>query len=172
MSDIPKPSVTGVVESIDSEPHLVLRRTFASSAKKVWRDLTDSDRLSRWIGHWKGDPAEGHVSFQMTAEGDNVPPETFTIRECDKPRRFVADTQQGGGTWHLWFELREDDGETTLTFGQRLNPNEDVGSIGPGWEYYLDRLVVARQGGDVDAVEWDAYYPALRAGYQKQVAAG
>ena len=27
-----------------------------------------------------------------------------------------------------------------LTFGQRLDPGIDLASVGPGWEYYLDRL--------------------------------
>lgn len=159
------PQVTGSVETIDGERHLVLRRTFRAPAKKVWRDLTDADRLERWIGTWEGDPADGHVMFRMTAEGENVPAETFTIRECDKPRRLVADTAVGEGTWHLWFELKEDEGETVLSFGQRLGAGEDVGSIGPGWEYYLDRLVAAREGRDVAEVDWSAYYPALREEY-------
>ncbi|NYF16752.1 uncharacterized protein YndB with AHSA1/START domain [Microbacterium sp. AK009] len=159
------PRATGTVETIDDERHLVLRRTFSASAKKVWRDLTDPDRLERWIGTWEGDPADGRVVFRMTAEGENAPAETFTIRECDRPRRLVADTAVGEGTWHLWFELKEDEGETVLSFGQRLDGGEDVGSIGPGWEYYLDRLVAVRGGRDVAEIEWSAYYPALRAQY-------
>ena len=58
-----------------------------------------------------------------------------------------------------------------LTFGQRLNPGEDVGSIGPGWEYYLDRLVAAHAGLDPADVRWDDYFPALQAEYERLVAA-
>ena len=38
-------------------------------------------------------------------------------------------------------------------------------NIGPGWEYYLDRLVAAETGGDVEAIAWDDYYPAQAAYY-------
>jgi uncharacterized protein YndB with AHSA1/START domain len=165
-------TITGTVTAIDDEPNLVLTRTFAASASRVWRELTDSALLERWIGRWEGDPASGQVDFFMTAEGQDVEAERYTILECDPPRRFAGDTSQGAGNWHLWFELDEQSGTTTLTFGQRLNPGEDVGSIGPGWEYYLDRLVAVHEGRDAATVDWDEYFPALQPEYERLVAAG
>lgn len=165
------PVATGSLRKIEGAPHLVLTRTFAAGADEVWRELTDSDRLERWIGRWEGDPSTGGVDFFMTAEGDDVEAERYTILECDRPRRFAGDTSQAAGAWHLWFELDEQDGVTTLTFGQRLGATDDIGSIGPGWEYYLDRLVAAHAGTPVDAVEWDAYFPALQPAYERLVAA-
>ena len=39
--------------------------------------------------------------------------------------------------------------------------------MGAGWEYYLDRLVAAETGGDVDAVDFDRdYYPAMAAHFR------
>ena len=32
--------------------------------------------------------------------------------------------------------------------------------VGPGWDYYLDRLVAAETGGDVAAVDFTDYHPA------------
>ena len=32
--------------------------------------------------------------------------------------------------------------------------------VGPGWDYYLDRLVAAETGGDVVAVDFAEYHPA------------
>lgn len=55
--------ITGAVVKIDDAPHLVLTRRFASSADEIWRELTESDRLERWIGRWEGDPAAGTVTF-------------------------------------------------------------------------------------------------------------
>ncbi len=163
--------ITGTVTKIDGHPHLVILRRFPVSAEEVWRELTDSTRLERWIGRWEGDPRSGHVTFFMTAEAADAPGEEYTILECDRPRRFAGDTSAGSGSWHLWFELAEDSpGDTVLTFGQRLNPGEDVGSIGPGWEYYLDRLVAAQAGVDVATVDWNDYFPALQAGYERLVA--
>jgi len=159
------PTIQGTVRQIDGVPHLAITRRLAGSADEAWRDLTVSDRLERWIGRWEGDPASGHVSFFMTAEGQDVEPERYTILECDPPRRFAGDTSSAAGSWHLWFELFEAGDATMLTFGQRLDPGIDLGSVGPGWEYYLDRLLAMREGRDVDAVEWDAYFPAMREGY-------
>ena len=34
----------------------------------------------------------------------------------------------------------------------------------PGWEYYLDLLVAARDGGPTP--EWDDYYPAQKGYYE------
>lgn len=158
---------TGTVATIDGAPNLVLTRTFGSPAEAVWQTFTESDRLRDWIGYWEGDPTMGHVSFFMTVEGDDPEPSQYTILECDRPRRFVGDTDaaSAGGGWHLWFELDETAGVTTLTFGQRLSPGEDLGSIGPGWEYYLDRAQAAHEGQDAAAIVWDHYYPALKAEY-------
>ncbi|KRA25540.1 hypothetical protein ASD65_14775 [Microbacterium sp. Root61] len=158
--------IRGTVTRIDGRPNLILTRHFAASAAEIWRELTVSDRLERWIGRWEGDPASGTVDFFMTAESADATAEQYAILECDPPRRFAGDTSMGAGAWHLWFELHEDAAGTTLTFGQRLNPGEDVGSIGPGWEYYLDRLVAAHDGKDVATVAWDDYYPALKDAYQ------
>jgi uncharacterized protein YndB with AHSA1/START domain len=164
-------TITGTVAKIDGAPHLVILRRFRASPEEVWRELTESDRLERWIGRWEGDPKSGHVTFFMTSEGQDAAPEEYTILECDPPRRFAGDTSQDGAAWHLWFELAEEDGDTILTFGQRLNPSEDVGTIGPGWEYYLDRLVAAQAGLDADSVQWDDYFPALQPAYEELVAA-
>lgn len=164
--------ITGTVAKIDGAPNLVILRRFRAGADEVWRHLTESALLQAWIGRWEGDPASGHVTFFMTAEGQDAEPEEYTILECDRPRRFAGDTSQGSGSWHLWFELAEESpGDTVLTFGQRLNPGEDVGSIGPGWEYYLDRLVAAHAGLDADEVKWDDYFPALQPAYERLVAA-
>ena len=112
------------------------------------------------------------MTFYMTAEGQEPAPEEYTIIECDRPRRFSGDTSQEGGAWHLWFELVAKGEATLLVFGQRLNPGEDVGSIGPGWEYYLDRLVAVTKGRDASTIAWDAYFPAMQPAYQTLVAAG
>jgi len=53
--------------------------------------------------------------------------------------------------------LAESDGLTTLTFSQSVPNAELAAGVGPGWEYYLDRLVAAEAGGDVGVVVWDDY---------------
>ena len=42
-------------------------------------------------------------------------------------------------------------------------------SVGPGWEYYLDRLVDAETGADPSARDFERdYYPAMRDYYRTQ----
>lgn len=164
--------ITGTVIDIDGHPNVVLTRTFAGRASDVWRELTDSARLARWIGRWEGDPKSGKVLFAMTSESEDAPLEEYTIVECDPPRRFAGDTSGANGSWHLWFELVAKGEATMLMFGHRLGPEDDVGSIGPGWEYYLDRLVAVHRGRDAATVVWDDYFPALQPAYQRLVAGG
>lgn len=96
----------------------------------------------------------------MTAEGEDVAPEAVTIHECHPPRRlelsWVSSTDDTG-SWHLELDLAEAGGVTTLTFAQRLDDAAMATDVGPGWEYYLDRLVAAQAGENVAAVAWADY---------------
>ena len=53
---------------------------------------------------------------------------------------------------------------------QRLEDSIPVDSVGPGWDYYLDRLVAVEAGRDVGTVVWDDYYPALAEHYRAEFA--
>ena len=77
-------------------------------------------------------------------------------------------SQDEYGSWHLEARLAEDAGVTTLTFTQHLDEGADVGSMGPGWEYYLDRLVSSHDGGP--SPDFDDYFPAQKAYYEGQAA--
>lgn len=44
-----------------------------------------------------------------------------------------------------------------------LSDRKLAGDVGPGWEYYLDMLVAAREGEALPS--FDDYYPAQRAHY-------
>jgi hypothetical protein len=62
--------------------------------------------------------------------------------------------------------LSETDGRTVLTFTQPQIDPVEAESVGPGWEYYLDRLVAAETGGDVAAIDFERdYYPAMAEHY-------
>lgn len=183
MSDTTTPTGTGVpagtggpvprgtVEHGPTGAELVVMRTFRAPAVDVWASLTESDRLARWIGYWDGDPATGRVQFFMTAESDDPEPEEYRITRCEPPYRFAGDTAVGDQTWHLGFDLTEADGVTTLVFRQLLGPSDDARNVGPGWEYYLDRLVAVREGRDASTVEWEPYLAALGDHYAQAAAA-
>ncbi len=165
-------TATGRKELRHDNTYLVMTREFRAPVEEVWAAVTESDRLARWIGTWAGDPADGKVLFQMRYEGDDVPSEVFAIDECDEPHRLAITTEAAYGdqpvTWHLELDLAEADGVTTLTFAQSVPDPAMAPDVGPGWDYYLDRMVVAESGGDVAAVVFADYYPSLAEHYKAE----
>lgn len=135
----------------------------------MWAAVTESERLGRWIGTWTGDPASGRVIFTMTAEGEDVEPRTYLIDVCEPPRRLVTRLQMGqeDQEWMITLDLAEIDGITTLTFAQAITEPDAAENVGPGWEYYLDRLVVAENGGNITDVVWEDYYPVQSNHYRE-----
>ncbi len=140
-------------------------RTFNAPIDDVWAAVTESDRLARWIGFFTGDPEQGHVDFTMNAEGDDVTPARYDIRRCEPPRTLQVHTTDDFGTWDLIVELVESDGVTTLTLSQIIHDPTTIENTGPGWEYYLDRLVAALTDADPGAIDFDDYYPAQKEYY-------
>jgi uncharacterized protein YndB with AHSA1/START domain len=142
---------------------LVLTRTFRAPVADVWASLTDSDRTARWYGPWKGEAAPGNtIQVQMVHE-ETQPWMDMTIDACEAPRRLAL----SAGEWHLEMELAENDGVTELRFTQRLDSTDQVGEIGPGWEFYLDALVAARE--DAPMPDFNDYYPSMKAYYEGQI---
>ena len=158
---------TGRIDRDGDRHTLVIIRTFHAPIEDVWASVTEPERLERWIGTYAGDPTSGEVMFRMTAEDENASAEAMKIRECEPPRRLALTSHVGEESWFLELDLTEADGVTTLTFSQPdINP-QAAESVGPGWEYYLDRLVAAETGGDVAAIDWDRdYYPAMQEHYR------
>jgi len=160
---------TGRLERAGDRLTLFVTRTFDAPIDDVWAAITEPPRLERWLGSWHGDPTTGQVSFRMGFEGEGASFEPLEIRECEPPRRLAVTTHAGTYTWDLDVDLTEADGVTTLAFSQPDVDHEDSLSIGPGWEYYLDRLVAAETGGDLAQFVWDRdYYPAMADYYREQ----
>ena len=147
---------TGRVEVRDGEHVLVLTRTFRAPLEDVWAAVTEPDRLARWIGTWTGDPASGSVTWRMLFEGDD-PGDEMTIRACEPPHRLHVTSRVGEELWRYDLDLSHADGVTTLSFAQPGIAPGLVGDVGPGWDYYLDRLVDAETGNDPALRSWDDY---------------
>jgi uncharacterized protein YndB with AHSA1/START domain len=166
-----EPTATGRKEERVDGTYVVLTRMFRAPIEDVWVAITEPDRLARWIGRWTGDPAQGSVRFEMLFEGEDVESEEYEINVCDAPNRLeltshMAYDEHTPATWHLKLDLAEADGVTTLTFAQSMDDPAMAENVGPGWEYYLDRLVVAETGGDPAAIDFGDYYPALSEYYR------
>jgi uncharacterized protein YndB with AHSA1/START domain len=159
---------TGRIEKDGDRRTLVVVREFNAPIEDVWAAVTESDRLARWIGSWTGDPESGSVQFRMLFEGEH-PGETMTIRVCEPPHRLHVTSQVGEEVWLLDVDLTHDAGVTTLTLSQPGVTAEQASDVGPGWEYYLDRMVDAETGADPTRRDFERdYYPAMSDYYRQQ----
>ncbi|MEV0899994.1 SRPBCC family protein [Actinoplanes sp. NPDC049802] len=145
---------------------LVLTRNFRAPVADVWASLTDPERTARWFGPWKGDAAPGNTIQVQMAQEEGRPWMDMTIDACEAPRRLGLSAVDDHGSWHLDIVLTESDGVTELRFTQHLSGTENVGDVGPGWEWYLDLLVASRDG--TPAPSFDDYHPAMKEHYEAQ----
>jgi uncharacterized protein YndB with AHSA1/START domain len=157
------PRPTGRLLSGDKGRDLVLVRSFRAPIEDVWASITEPERTARWFASWTGDAAPGNtIRYRLVFE-EGAPEADMTIDACESPHHLAVSTSDDYGTWRLEARLSESDGVTELTFVQHLDEGADVGSVGPGWEYYLDMLVASRDGSPLP--DFDDYYPSQKAYY-------
>ncbi|PAY23389.1 transcriptional regulator [Dietzia natronolimnaea] len=154
---------------------VVFSRRLPRSRAEAWAAVTDPTRTARWIGPWSGDPASGTVQLTMTAE-EGDPVDGVEVVTCDAPGFLVVRTGPGGWLLTVRIEGDDDEGsgkgsnEAVISLEQDIADAESAASIGPGWDYYLDRLVEAEAGRDPDALRFEPdYYPGLAEYYRNLV---
>ncbi|GGK03888.1 hypothetical protein GCM10010123_37320 [Pilimelia anulata] len=145
---------------------LVLTRTFRAPIADVWASLTESARTARWFGPWQGEAGPGQAIKVRMVHEEGEPWVNMTIDACEPPRRLALSAVNEHGSWYLDLTLTESAGVTELRFTQHLTGTENVGEVGPGWEYYLDALVASRD--DLPAPDFHDYYPALKEHFESQ----
>ncbi|MER6677453.1 SRPBCC family protein [Streptomyces sp. NPDC000983] len=143
---------------------LVLTRTYRAGAEDVWASVTEPERTARWFGPWRGEAAPGRTIEVQLAFEDSAPWSPMRIDACEAPRRLAVSTKDEAGEWLLELLLTEADGTTELRLVQHLTSAEQIGEIGPGWEYYLDMLTAART--DAPRPDFEDYYPAQKAYFE------
>lgn len=138
-----------------------LSRSIAHPVDRVWEFLTDSDQLGRWYGTYTGEPGSGEVSLTFVESPDQEG--KVRIDDCSPSERLAVTLLDApGGDWTLAVALEADGDEaTSLTFTQTLSDFSGAGDIGPGWEYYLDRLEAVLDDRDADSVEWSSFHPSM-----------
>jgi len=146
---------------------LSLTRTFRASPEDVWASVTESERTARWFGPWKGDAGPGRTIQVQMAYEEGAPWFDVRIDACDPPRRLAVSTSDEHGNWRLELLLSHSGGTTELQLVHHLESTDGLGEIGPGWEYYLDMLVAARDGGPTP--DFGDYYPAQKEYYESLV---
>ena len=151
---------TGYLSTGPVGPELIIAWRIPHVMDVVWNHLTDPELLDTWYGTYEGDPDSGAVTL-TTHEAPDHPGEV-RIQHCEAPNALSVTLASPAGEWMLTVTLNAADDETDLEFRQRLDGLEhSPADLGPGWEYHLDRLVAALDGGDVNALAWDDYHPAL-----------
>ena len=145
---------TGRLVAAADGTQLVVSRTFRAPIEDVWASVTEPDRTARWFGTWKGDAAPGRmIKVQMGFE-EQSPWLDKRIDVCDPPRRLALSDESGG--MRIELRLSHADGLTELQLVHHLDPGDEVGDYGPGWEYYLDMLAAARD--DQPTPTFDDYW--------------
>ena len=158
------PPPTGRLVPGSTGRDLVLTRTFTSPIEDVWASITESERTARWFASWTGEPGPGQqIRYRLVFE-EGAPEAEMTIDACEPPHHLAVSAADEWGTWRLEARLAVEDGVTVLTFVHHLDDGADVGSVGPGWEYYLDNLVAAHT--DQPLPRFDDYYPSQKAYYE------
>jgi len=144
---------------------LILTRMFRAPIDDVWTSVTKSESTARWFGPWEGEAGPGKtVRLQLVYE-KGQPWTDVTIEECEAPRRLALAMKDEFGAWRIELTLTQTDDTTTLRFVQHLSNRELAGDVGPGWEYYLDMLVAAREGKTLPSFE--DYYPSQKPYYMR-----
>ncbi len=159
-------SITGAVAPGGHD--LVLTRTLPAERSRVWEHLADPELLATWYGSYTGDPATGRVAVTMTAEPGATGAEEFTIHACETGRLLTVSSAVGEETWRLSVELADAGADaaagpaTGLTLRHHDLPSAMLGDVGPGWEWYLDRLTGAVTGTSIPSMDvWDSQYLTL-----------
>jgi hypothetical protein len=103
----------------------------------------------------------------MAFEADG-PPQEMLIVACEAPVHLAVRAVNAYG-WRLEAHLSEANGITELRFTHHLGAKDNVGDVGPGWEFYLDNLVASRIGTTLP--DFNDYYPAQKSYYLELAAA-
>ncbi|MFC7531876.1 SRPBCC family protein [Actinoplanes sp. GCM10030250] len=148
----------------DKGSDLVLTRSFRAEIEDVWASVTEPERTARWFGAWEGEAAPGRTIKVQMAYEESAPWMDMRIEACEPPRRLELFSSDENGEWRIELLLTHDGGRTELSLIHHLLSDEGVGEFGPGWEYYLDMLVAARDG--TPRPTFDDYYPSMKADFE------
>jgi uncharacterized protein YndB with AHSA1/START domain len=164
------PTPTGKVIPTAIGRDLVLERVLPGSIDDAWASITESDRLARWFCTWTGEARVGAtLDLSLVAEEGDATSQA-EITACEPPTHLAVSTHAQGGSWLLEATLTPIDSDhTRLRFVHHLDEEAKSEEIGPGWEYYLGRLVAAMNGSPMP--DWDDYWPSLGSAYADQTAA-
>ncbi|MCT2174015.1 SRPBCC domain-containing protein [Dietzia cinnamea] len=143
---------------------VVFPRRLPLSVEEAWAAVTDPARTAPWIGPWSGDQTSGTIEMTMSAEA-GAPVVPVGIVRCEAPELLVL--RLGPDGWVVTVRIEGDDDEVIVSLEQEIADARSASDIGPGWDFYLDRLVEAEAGRDPEALSFSPdYHPGLAAHYR------
>ena len=148
-------------------PAIVIALDAPHGIPELWDATTTAEGLRSWLGILDGNREDGDLRFALLAHGTHVAAGSVRVLRCRPPYYFqvALDTGQGPRTLGLEFSGRPE--TKRIVFARELGPGDDPRIAGPDWEYFLHRLLVHLEGGDVESVRWEEYFPALSPAYAK-----
>ncbi|NYF09181.1 uncharacterized protein YndB with AHSA1/START domain [Leifsonia sp. AK011] len=156
---------SGRVVRDESGLELIVERRVPLPAGETWDWLTASARLKKWIGPRRGRAVVGGtVDLTMTAE-EGSPTSTLTLDACEPGERYTVAFGESADAWRITISLADLGTTTAVYLKQRLANARDAGSIGPGWEWYLDRMLAAIAGTEMP--DFDEYLTVQRPYYER-----
>jgi uncharacterized protein YndB with AHSA1/START domain len=143
---------------------LIVSRRFPAPAADAWSWVTDPALVKQWFGSFRASPKPGSTfSVKMLAE-DGAPSVRMLVLECIPGERYVVESI-GDEPWHLTISVAALGASSMVFLAHRLGTAREAGGVGPGWEYYLDRLLAARNGTTMP--QFDDYFPSQKPYYER-----
>jgi uncharacterized protein YndB with AHSA1/START domain len=133
------------LRTVDGRSVLRMERRLAHPPEKVWRALTEPDRLADWF------PSSVRVDLRVGGEITfDFPPDTpGVVTELDPPRVFAY-------TWNgdlLHWEVQPAAGGSLLVLNHTFNDHYGAPSFAAGWETCLSAMDASLAGDPAPAAE-------------------
>ena len=162
------PPATGRREQYDGSDWVVYVRRLRMPVDAAWEAITSPEQLGSWVGTWRRSDEVGTGEFTLAYEGDDVLPLSCRVEHVEPGRRVAVALFDPGevDAWRLDVTLDERGAETDLTVRQSILNPALAPAVAAGCEFYLDRLVTMLDGGDMDALDYDAYFLRQAAHYR------
>ncbi|WP_256863361.1 SRPBCC family protein [Microbispora sp. GKU 823] len=133
----------------DGRPSLRMERRLAHPPEKVWRAVTEPDRLGQWFPFTVVE-MDLRVGGKITFDGGGMTMDA-EITELDPPRLFAflqhspAEMPREGDNL-LRFELLPEEGGCLLVFTQVFHDRPAAASYASGWQVCLDAMEAVAGG--------------------------
>ncbi len=119
-------------------------RHYPRPPEKVWRALTDPERLADWMGASRVEPYVGGIFETML---DGIRPMKGRVLVWDPPRTLELQWSNGHAPDStVRYELTSEGDGTRVILIHRHMPYATSALMLPGWHTYLDRLAQALAG--------------------------